>query len=306
MKTRKPLFVLSGIILAVSFALFSCSTTRKTALACPDFSRYPTNRSDVHQYSYKNKNLTADNRVTKSRRHKQPAVKNNGEYLLTYKNSNHGEINASADAGNETGITKTEFNMELLASLDNHIIPSFRTYYSPIPEKNTDMSEQYTDIIAQSSVCDTIVLNSGSVLTGKVEEIGQTEVKYRKCNNLNGPVISILRSDIKIIKYSNGTFDSIASDKPIPTGNPSVFTNQLPVNAPAKTEGLAIAGFVSGLVGLFIAGIPLGTLGVIFGAVSLNKMKKYPGRFKGRGLAIASIVLGFIAVIGAIIVISAM
>lgn len=89
-------------------------------------------------------------------------------------------------------------------------------------------------------------------------------------------------------------------------GNPDLFNTRTNIYAPAKTEGLAIAGFISGIAGLFIAGIPLGTLAVIFGAISLSKIRKYPARYKGRGLAIASVVVGFVAAIGAIIVIAAM
>ena len=47
-------------------------------------------------------------------------------------------------------------------------------------------------------------------------------------------------------------------------------------------------------------------MGVIFGAISLGKIKREPARFKGRGLAIASIIIGIIAAVGAIIVLSAM
>lgn len=50
-----------------------------------------------------------------------------------------------------------------------------------------------------------------------------------------------------------------------------------------KTNGLAIAAFVTGLLGC------LGVLGIILGAISLNQIGKNGG--KGRGLAIAGIIL---------------
>jgi hypothetical protein len=306
MKTRKPLFVLSGIIIVLSFVLLSCGTSVKTAVACPEFSRYRTNRTASHQVRYKNKILTTDNRTAKHNRNNKTSLKHKEEYILTSYNAKLKNTVSSSDALNVSGITKIEYNEGLLASLDNHIIPAAVTnYYSP-PVNSNCISEKSTDLVTLQSPCDTIVLSSGSVLLGKVEEIGQTEIKYRKCDNLNGPLISILKSDIRLIKYSNGTHDSIASDKPIPIGNPDVFTRQTPVNAPAKTEGLAIAGFISGIVGLFVAGIPLGTIAVVFGAISINKIRNYPARFKGRGLAIASIVIGIVAVAGAIIVLAAM
>jgi len=67
---------------------------------------------------------------------------------------------------------------------------------------------------------------------------------------------------------------------------------------------MGVAGFVASLVGLFIFGIPLGLMAVIFGAVSLGKIKKHPGKYKGKGLAIASFVIGIVDIIGVIIVLS--
>jgi hypothetical protein len=74
--------------------------------------------------------------------------------------------------------------------------------------------------------------------------------------------------------------------------------------AEGATDGLAIAGFVCSLAGLFVAGILLGTLGIVFSAIALSRMGS-TGK-KGRGLAIAGIVIGAVAIIGALIVISAM
>ncbi len=66
-------------------------------------------------------------------------------------------------------------------------------------------------------------------------------------------------------------------------------------------DGLAIAGFISGIVGLLVFGIPLGAIAIIFGALSLSKINKYPDKFRGRGLATASLVLGIIDVVGVIL-----
>ena len=83
--------------------------------------------------------------------------------------------------------------------------------------------------------------------------------------------------------------------------------NQQPP-APVKgSNGLATAGFVLGLLGLLgswipvlnIIGIVLGVLGVVLAGVGLAKSKKANA---GKGLAIAGIVLGSLAVIFAIVI----
>ena len=51
---------------------------------------------------------------------------------------------------------------------------------------------------------DVIVMNDGSTIICKVIEIGTTEVKYKKYSNLDGPLYSILRSDIQNVNFENG------------------------------------------------------------------------------------------------------
>jgi hypothetical protein len=46
-------------------------------------------------------------------------------------------------------------------------------------------------------------------------EVGTAEVKYKKLDNLNGPVFSMLKSDLLTIKYENGTKEDFSSIKKI-------------------------------------------------------------------------------------------
>jgi hypothetical protein len=64
--------------------------------------------------------------------------------------------------------------------------------------------------------------------------------------------------------------------------------------APQKTNGFAITGFVLSLLGC------TGVLGLIFSAISLNQFKKNPNQ-GGKGLAIAGLVIGILDVIGIVI-----
>lgn len=71
-----------------------------------------------------------------------------------------------------------------------------------------------------------------------------------------------------------------------------------------KTEGLGLAGFITGLVGLFVLGIVLGIISIIFGAISLGKISKQPEKYKGKGFAITSLILGILDVFAFFIVIA--
>lgn len=68
-----------------------------------------------------------------------------------------------------------------------------------------------------------------------------------------------------------------------------------------RTSGMAIGGFVCSLIGFFVMGVVLGIIAISLGAAALNHMKTFPNE-KGKGLAIASIVIGIIDIIGAIVV----
>ncbi|MEI6586992.1 MAG: hypothetical protein WCL56_12955 [Sediminibacterium sp.] len=62
---------------------------------------------------------------------------------------------------------------------------------------------------------DTLSMRSSENILVKIIEVGILEVKYKKIDNLNGPVFSILKSDLLMIKYENGTKDDFSSIKKI-------------------------------------------------------------------------------------------
>lgn len=66
-------------------------------------------------------------------------------------------------------------------------------------------------------------------------------------------------------------------------------------NTQPSTNSLAISGFVVSLVSLFInlAGI-VGLIGTIFSAIGLAQSKK---KGKGKGLAIAGLIIGIISIV---------
>ena len=62
---------------------------------------------------------------------------------------------------------------------------------------------------------DTLSTRYGESILVKVIEVGTSEVKYKKLDNLNGPVFSMLKSDLLMIKYANGTNEDFSSIKKI-------------------------------------------------------------------------------------------
>ena len=77
-------------------------------------------------------------------------------------------------------------------------------------------------------------------------------------------------------------------------------TNSVPQSK--KIEGFGLIGFITSIAGLIVAGIPLGILSIVFGILGITRVAKHPERRMGQGFGIAAIVIGFIAIVGAIIV----
>lgn len=84
---------------------------------------------------------------------------------------------------------------------------------------------------------------------------------------------------------------------PPPPPPPAGWTPQ-PGSYPQRqtVNGFAVAALVLGIAEL-CTGIVGGVLAVIFGNIALSRIDASQGREKGRGLAIAGIVLGWIAIV---------
>ncbi len=54
---------------------------------------------------------------------------------------------------------------------------------------------------------DIILMKNGDEIEAKVDEISSTEIKYWRMDNLDGPLYTMKKSGIFMIKYANGTKD---------------------------------------------------------------------------------------------------
>src|SRR5512138_951944 len=96
----------------------------------------------------------------------------------------------------------------------------------------------------------------------------------------------------------------IREKKPVPSTQKQSIATNIPTTG-RQLEILGLIGLILGIIGLFIAGIPLGISATILGGIGLRKSKVKPEKFKGKGFAIAAIIIGIVALVGAIIVLVA-
>jgi hypothetical protein len=119
----------------------------------------------------------------------------------------------------------------------------------------------FTGVLVRAQ--DVIVQKNGEEIKAKVEQILDTEIKYRKADNLTGPIYSVKKADVFMIKYANGTKDVF-------TGQPVVSSAQIaPVQKISFTDkDLQPAHNATILGGVLV--IPILGLGITSGAIDDN------------------------------------
>lgn len=91
-------------------------------------------------------------------------------------------------------------------------------------------------------------------------------------------------------------FSAAFSSTPPPTAPLLSSTPPLPLSDAASsgvpaTSGMAIAGLVCSILGLFCCGPILSTLGLVFSVMALSQINQNPLKYTGKGIAVAGIVI---------------
>ena len=112
---------------------------------------------------------------------------------------------------------------------------------------------------------DIITKKTSDDIQAKVLEVTTTEIKYKRFDNPDGPIFTILKSEVLMVRYENGTKDIFIEEKrneTVSTPNPSsgdLFTQgQLDASKyyngyKGAGTGTLITSLVSPLVGLIPA-----------------------------------------------------
>jgi len=70
------------------------------------------------------------------------------------------------------------------------------------------------------------------------------------------------------------------------------------------TDGFAIASLVIGIVSVLTLSLLFGILAIVFAGVSMRRIRKFDGLYKGEGLATAGLVCGIVAVVLGILILA--
>lgn len=169
------------------------------------------------------------------------------------------------------------------------------------PELNQAVAQEVGDdsICVQDS-CDEIILRNGDIIQGKVLEIGVTEIKYKKCEFQTGPTYSVLKTDVFMVRYANGSKDVFNNNENTVQKQNQVQEQKQSNNTTYETKETDANGILSlifGSAGLFIVlfvnaiGGVLPLIGLILGIVGLNKINRHPDEYKGKTAAALGTIL---------------
>lgn len=149
-------------------------------------------------------------------------------------------------------------------------------------------------MLAGDSCNDVITLRDGKDITVKVIEVSSKFIKYKRCDNLTGPLIVVNTDNVFMIKYANGSKEVFKKSLVLDQDRPNQTSEQIQIK-PAiekKYNDMAIASLATFILYFTII---LAPLPFIFGLIALNQFKKNPEKYKGKWMAIVGATPGIIA-----------
>lgn len=197
-------------------------------------------------------------------------------------------------------------------------------------EKRKELYKVVTRMLAQDlakaihpkrlpeDTCDVMVFKDGSEVRGKIQEMGVSEIKYKRCDNPSGPLYTTKKSDLFMIRYSNGTREVIKSDpiqQRVQSPEPSQ-RNYRSQRYRKQVHPLAIAALVlaciaavlgymlllllmqgiSAPLGVYLFDFLLAMVAIITGSNANSRIKQNPDVYKGKGMAIPGFIIGIVVV----------
>ncbi len=142
-------------------------------------------------------------------------------------------------------------------------------------------------IILPGDTCgDLITLRSGDQVMARVVEITEDKIKYKRCDNLEGPMFVVNKATVSSIRYSNGTLEKIeASTEPVNTTQ----TNSRPKDKDAFYAEQKVHPLAGWALVAWLIGAPTLTLGYIAALIMSNKAIRditlQPKKWRGLQLA---------------------
>ena len=164
----------------------------------------------------------------------------------------------------------------------------------------------YAHLFSQDSIC----FMNHTIIAAKIFEVGITDIKYHRFDNIDGPQYIVNKQEIHYIKFANGTVDSIHKAMARSIAEPKLANKNETINPSTtyNTDAPKIIikrnrleynnrGLGEAKLWMLIDNFPNkeGKVKLMneFNAMKKYKKAQYISGFSGLGLGLASVITGF-------------
>ena len=194
---------------------------------------------------------------------------------------------------NEIKFNEISFEKDITASANNKVTKIF--------------NNSITNNVAFPDSCDEIIYKDGTEIKAKITEINTSEIRYKRCDFIDGPTFVEKQNKVFMIKYANGKSEMFKTEKAVEYNNGKIIQDSQKINdKDKKTNTSSKASFIFSILGFYPLFILGWILGLIFGALAKNEIKSEPNKYnkKSENFAKAGVVISVIGMIFLFLMIS--
>ncbi len=154
--------------------------------------------------------------------------------------------------------------------------------------------------LAVPDSCDKIIYKDGTEIMAKITEINTSEIRYKRCDFIDGPTFVEKQNKVFMIKYANGKSEMFKTEKAVENNNGKIIQDSQKINDKnKKTNPFSTASLVCSILGFFPLIILGWILGLIFGVIAKILIYKDPNKYnqKSKGLSTAGVIISAIGII---------
>jgi hypothetical protein len=216
----------------------------------------------------------------------------NKNNLSIAKNEKQKEFNVQK---NEIKFNEISFEKDITTSANNKITKIF--------------NNSITNNVAIPDSCDEIIYKDGTEIKAKITEINTSEIRYKRCDFIDGPTFVEKQNKVFMIKYANGKSEMFKTEKAVEYNNGKIIQDSQKINDKDKnTNPFSTASLVFSILGFYPLIILGSILGLIFGAIAKNEIKSEPNKYnkKSENFARAGVIISAIGLILIVLLIYAL
>lgn len=217
-------------------------------------------------------------------------------YYVDWLSQKHSFFKKSfSSAQKEKSFVSAENTMPNFSSkfISNHYQDNYSTVIAS--QQNIQYFIKNKSSLLQDTCGDKLILRSGDEYLVKIIEITEKEIKYKRCDNLDGPIYLMNKEKIYVIIYRNGYKEYIYTEK-FSDDKVSKSSNQTSKASKSYPISLVLAIVFLGLT-IFYIGIALLPTIPFLARNARRLIQKYPDRYTGNSSAGCLMIGGIIVML---------